>query len=137
MATEVGVRYPFSINGGRVVTTSNQTDILTSQVTFCLGTQTGERVMRPLWGTNIMQSAFEMEGAGVKAVVSDAIHNAFRRWFQDTLAVKRLTFIPNLDQPGVLTVDVTFGNYGSGTDVTVRTGVPTGGAEIYGNEGSR
>ena len=45
----IGVKFPFTIQGGSVAVTNTDSEIIGSRVVFCLGTMIGERVMRPTW----------------------------------------------------------------------------------------
>lgn len=61
MATdELALKVPFSIDKfGNVITTTSQTQIWTDRVISAIGTQIGERVMRPSYGTRTAKAAFE------------------------------------------------------------------------------
>jgi phage baseplate assembly protein W len=132
----VGVKYPFSIGGGSVTTTSNPVEMAGSQITFCLGTMVGERVMRPDWGLDIMNSVFAM-GGDMDSVMREAVEDAFRRWFPD-YRLKEVSSSVDEQNPATVYLRVRYGTYeDSSQDTTVRVGVQIpSGSEIFNNEGA-
>lgn len=48
----ISMVFPFSIGGGRVSATVDESKILQGRILLCLGTFTGERVMRPTWASS-------------------------------------------------------------------------------------
>lgn len=57
---ELALRIPFSIDKfGNVVTTTSQENIWADRIHSAIGTQIGERVMRPSYGTRTAKAAFE------------------------------------------------------------------------------
>jgi phage baseplate assembly protein W len=133
--SEVGIKYPFAIAGGSVVTTSNQSEIIGSRVTFCLGTQVGERVMRPRWGIDILQAMYELEGELSATTISNAINWAFRQWFPD-YAVKEVQITADPTDRTSINVTVRYGNHDGSMDEVSKVGTPIpGGSEMFANEG--
>jgi phage baseplate assembly protein W len=130
------VKYPFSIGGGSVTMTTNQAEIIGSQVAFCLGTMIGERVMRPNWGLDIMNSVFAI-GGDMDSVLREAVEEAFRKWFPD-YQLKEVTTKADEHDPARITLDVRYGTFeDSSEDQETRVGVQIpGGAEIFNNEGA-
>lgn len=129
----LGVKYPFSFAGGQVVMTSTHTELVGSRITFCLGTQVGERIMAPTWGIDIMGAAFELEGEISLRTVDNAVRWCMRRWFPD-YEVRKVVADPTTDR-NVLDVTITYGRYGSPLDDVAKVGVQVpGGSEIFPGE---
>lgn len=78
---EIALKIPFSIDRfGNVVTTSDQAKIWSDRVHSAIGTQIGERVMRPSYGTRTAKAAFETITAA-----EDIIRREITRVFHDQL----------------------------------------------------
>lgn len=74
---EVAITLPFSIDPyGRVAQTSDQTKIWADKVRSVIGTAVGERVMRPLFGTDIPLAVFENQ-IEAQAIVQDLVSTSF------------------------------------------------------------
>jgi phage baseplate assembly protein W len=130
----IGVKFPFVIQGGSVAISDNPTEIIGSQIVFCLGTMTGERVMRPTWGVDIIGSVQALEG-DLDTAMQEAVSGAFKRWFPD-YEPRQIDITRNPDNPAYVEIEVRFGRYDSDLDETVRVGTQLpGGTEIYTNEG--
>ena len=130
----IGVKFPFVIQGGSVAVTDNPTEIIGSRVVFCLGSMTGERVMRPTWGVDIINT-IQSVGGDLDLAVSEAISNAFKQWFPGYQA-REINLTRNPDNPAYVEITVRFGKYDSEIDETVRVGTQLpGGTEIYTDEG--
>lgn len=130
----IGVKFPFTISGGSVVTTSNPTEILGSQVTFCLGTLIGERVMRPTWGVDLMSTVHAL-GADLDEAIEEAVEDTFQAWFPD-YEPRGIDIERNNDNPAYIEVIVRYGRYDSELDSTVRVATQlASGTEIDASEG--
>jgi len=130
----IGVKFPFTITGGSIATTSNPAEIIGSQVTFCLGTMIGERLMRPTWGVDIINTVHSI-GADLDVALPEAIRNAFSTHFPD-YEPREIEIIRRVDNPAYVDIDVKFGHYDSDIDMLVRVGTQLpDGTEIYANEG--
>jgi phage baseplate assembly protein W len=130
----IGVKFPFTISGGSVVTTSNPTEIIGSNVTFLLGTLTGERLMRPNWGVDLLGTVYAL-GADIEEALDEAIRDAFGVHFKE-YEPREINVRADPDNPAWVSVSVRFGRYDSDVDVNVEAGTPVpGGAEIYPEEG--
>jgi phage baseplate assembly protein W len=130
----IGVKFPFTIQGGSVAVSDNSTEVIGSQVVFCLGTMIGERVMRPTWGVDIVNTVHAV-GGDLDMAMSEAITNAFQIWFSD-YEVREVVLSRNQENPAYVEVEVRFGKYDSEVDEIVRVGTQLpGGTEIYTNEG--
>ena len=82
MAEEIAIALPFSIDPyGKVTQTKEQSKIWADKVRSVIGTALKERVMRPLFGTNI--SSFVYEGQNFAELsVQDAVSTAFNNQLQ-------------------------------------------------------
>jgi phage baseplate assembly protein W len=130
----LAVKFPFTIQSGSVAVTDNPTEAVGSMIVFCLGTMIGERVMRPTWGVDIMNTIYSV-GGDLDTAMPEAIENAFKKWFPD-YEPREITITRSPDRPTYVDVEVRFGAYDSEVDMTVRVGTQLpGGTEIYTNEG--
>jgi phage baseplate assembly protein W len=130
----LGVKFPFTIQSGSVAVTDNPTEMIGSQVAFCLGTMIGERVMRPTWGVDILSTVYSL-GGELDTAMQEAVDAAFKKWFPDYEA-REIIVSRNQDRPTYVEIEVRFGRYESEVDETVRVGTQLpGGTEIYTNEG--
>lgn len=130
----IGVKFPFTVQAGSVATTDNSTEIIGSQVVFCLGTMIGERVMRPTWGVDILSTVFSL-GGDLETAMQEGCEAAFRTWFPD-YEIRDMVLTRNPDRPTYVEIEIRFGRYESDVDETVRVGTQLpGGTEIYTNEG--
>jgi len=129
-----GVLFPFQIQSGNVLMSGNQAEVIRSRIAFCLGTQVGERVMRPLWGINILNSVYAL-GGDLDAAVTDAVEEAFRKWFPAHV-VRSIKVSRDPDAPTYVTVEVTYSMNDSPSTDTVRVGTQLpDGTEVFDNEG--
>lgn len=130
----LGVKFPFTIQGGSVAVTDNPTEIVGSQIVFCLGTLIGERVMHPLWGVDILSTVWSL-GADLDLAMREAVDAAFKRWFPEYEA-REIKVTRNSDRPTYVEIEIRFGKYDSEVDATVKVGTQLpGGTEIQTNEG--
>lgn len=137
MSNQVSVRYPFTLNGGKVQMTNSAEEVAVDRVVFCLSTEVGERVMRPTWGVNIMKSLWELNHEGrMTEVIQDAVQAVFRSRFPQYHLKSLRISNQYAEDPTTYTVEVTFrDNPNSQFDISTRVGVQVpGGAEIYDQE---
>lgn len=74
---EVTISLPFSIDPyGRVAQTSDQTKIWADKVRSVVGTALNERVMRPLFGTDIPLAVFENQ-SDAQGIVQNLVSTSF------------------------------------------------------------
>lgn len=74
---EVAIALPFSIDPyGRVTQTTDQTKIWADKVRSVIGTALNERVMRPLFGTDIPLAVFENQ-TDAQGIVQDLVSTSF------------------------------------------------------------
>jgi phage baseplate assembly protein W len=130
----IGVKFPFTIQGGSVAVSDNSSEIIGSRIVFCLGTMIGERIMRPTWGVDIINTVHSV-GGDLDIAMREAVINAFHTWFPN-YEVREVSLSRNPDNPAYVEVEVRFGKYDSDSDEIVRVGTQLpGGTEIYTNEG--
>lgn len=130
----LGVKFPFTIQSGSVAVTDNQTEMVGSQIVFCLGTLIGERIMRPTWGVDILSTVWSL-GGDLDIAMKEAVENAFKTWFPD-YEPRGIAVTRNNDRPTYVEIEVRYGQYDSEMDEVARVGVQLpGGSEIYTNEG--
>lgn len=126
----VGVKFPFKIAGGSVLMASSHQELVKSRIMFCLGTQVGERVMRPNWGIDIMNVTHAM-GGSIEEVVREAVDEAFRQWFPDYV-LKEMRLEYSAGDPTRVEILVRYGKSNSLTDESARVGTTIdGGAEMF------
>jgi phage baseplate assembly protein W len=129
-----GVKFPFTIQGGSVAMTDNPTEIAGSRIVFCLGTMIGERIMRPNWGVDIINTVHSV-GGDLDLAIKEAVQNAFLAWFPEYEA-REVSLTRNQENPTYVEVEVRFGRYDSELDESIRVGTQLpNGTEIYTNEG--
>lgn len=130
----MGVKFPFTIQGGSVAVSDNSAEIIGSRVVFCLGTMIGERVMRPTWGVDIINTVHAV-GGDLDLAMSEAVNSTFNKWFPD-YEVRDVLLSRNNENPAYVEIEVRFGRYDTDVDEVVRVGTQLpGGSEIYMNEG--
>ena len=117
------VMYPFKIENGSVATTTLDNNALKSKVLFCVGTQIGERVMRPQWGIDIMQTVY-MIGGEPEDYIPEAITAAFRKYFPKVGKVD-VKVTRAKDDPTYVTAEVRYGQIGTAVDEIIRVSLPT------------
>lgn len=116
------VVFPFTVKNGKVAMTDVDGHEMRSKVMFCLGTETGERVMRPQWGIDILSTIYSV-GGDLDAAVPEAIENAFKKHFQ-RLRLVDVELVPKEDDPTYYSVTVRFGAIGEDIDESVRVDMP-------------
>lgn len=114
------LRFPLELgkNGSFALDHSN-TDKDRSKVLSTLGTALGERVMRPDFGTDVIQAHY-LSGGAVQDTIINAIKDAFDRHLPSLkLYDVKITYDPHYDG-SVISVDVVWGYYDdSGSPSTV------------------
>ena len=107
--TEVAIALPFSIDAyGRVAQTTDQRKIWADKVRSVVGTALNERVMRPLFGTDIPLAIFENQDSA-----SDIV--------QDLVATSFNTQLPRLELQSVSTA---FDSYSSTLNLEITYALP-------------
>lgn len=105
-ATEIAIALPFSIDPyGKVTQTTDQSKIWADKVRSVVGTALNERVMRPLFGTDIPLAIFENQDTA-SDIVQDLVNTSFNtqlpRLELDSVSTAFDTFT------GTLTVEVIY-----------------------------
>lgn len=116
------VVFPFAIKNGRVAVTDVDGHEVRSKVMFCLGTEIGERVMRPQWGIDILGTAYSV-GEDMDAAVPEAIENAFKKHFPNIRLID-VELVPKENDPTYYSVTVRFGAIDEDIDEVVRLDMP-------------
>lgn len=119
--TTYTIKFPFKISGGSVQAASNPSEVISSKVVFCLGSQVGERVMRPYWGVEILNSVFAM-GGSLEEAVAEGIEMAFQRWFPD-YQLRGITTERDPHLPTYFSVFVRYGSPDSNVDQMSKVGL--------------
>lgn len=107
MAEEVAIALPFSIDAyGKVSQTKEQPKIWADKVRSVIGTALKERVMRPLFGTNIPAAVFENQDFSA-LTVQDTVSTAFNQQLQ-RLQLQDVSSVFD-DYTGTLNIEITYG----------------------------
>lgn len=78
---QVELDQPFAIDAqGRIVATSDPARILRNRVRMIIGTQIGERVMRPLYGTPVLSMLFDSDDDLTASIIMSDIEKALREY---------------------------------------------------------
>ena len=117
------VMFPFRIENGSVATTTLDEHAIKSKVLFCLGTEVNERVMRPDWGIDIMQTVYMIGGDPVD-VIPEAVNAVFRKFFPKIRLVGVVVKVDENDKTRI-NAEVRFGQIGSEIDEIIRVNMPT------------
>lgn len=130
----IGLKYPFRISGGMVTTTSNPSEIVAANIVFCIGAQVGERVMRPTWGVEILNSVYAMGGNADDAVV-EGVEAAFNSWFPQ-FELRSVRTTRNDYQPSWIDIEIRYGKPGDTSDLVSKVGLAApDGSEMFSGEG--
>jgi phage baseplate assembly protein W len=98
---------PFSIDTfGRVAFTEDRTRIWADRARMVAGTSVGERVMRPTWGTDLVE-AFFTSGEVEEEAVEAALETAFAEFLPD-ITVTEVQSTRDKYEPSRLYVDLTY-----------------------------
>jgi phage baseplate assembly protein W len=124
------IAFPFHFVNGRVATTTNTEDQLTNRVVSVLGTQIGERIMRPTYGTDTERFNFGLGDELDRAAMEQEATRSLSQWEPNARAVG-VQFNDYPDQYGNLYAAVTYAPGGGSVGVvteSVLVGVLNGGA---------
>lgn len=87
---EVAISLPFSVNAyGRIGTTTERSKIWQDRVRSVVGTYLGERVMRPNFGSDVVDAVFE-NSIEADLLIKEQIRKAFERYLP-TLTLSDVT----------------------------------------------
>lgn len=85
------IDWPFQIGAdGRTAETTDD-DHVHDLIMLMLFTNPGERVMRPEFGTGLMQHVFAPNSPELAAVIELTVRAALQRWLGDVVEVRELT----------------------------------------------
>ena len=103
---EVALTLPFSVNAyGRINTTTERSKIWQDRVRSVVGTYLGERVMRPNFGSDVVDAVFE-NSDDAQITIETAIREAFNT-FLPTLSVSEVR--TNYDEnTGILETEIVY-----------------------------
>jgi phage baseplate assembly protein W len=114
------IAFPFSFVNGRVGVTTNTEDQLTNRVVSVVGTQLGERVMRPNYGTDMVRFDFGLGDEIDRAAMEQEASRAVSQWEPGARGVT-VVFADAPDQYGNLYATVSFTPSGSGVGVVTQS----------------
>lgn len=98
---------PFRIDAdGGIATSTSREDILIAHVVSVLGTQPTERVMRPTFGCDIQQFAFDLGDLINETALNDTVRAALEQWAPEVRFMSLHAQPPNQD--GLFIVAVRF-----------------------------
>lgn len=128
------ISYPFEVVNGSVRAQLDPNQALRSQIIFFISSHVGERVMRPNWGIDVMNSYMAL-GLGVKESLMEAVEEGLRLWFPG-IVVKSLTAEQSASSPSTFNLTLLYGISEDDTDELVRIPVLVGNSEIPFYEGA-
>lgn len=103
---EVALAFPFSLDDyGNIVITSDPEKIWADRVTLVIGTQVGERVMRPQFGTRVAFTAWATR-TSMEEIIRKEVGRAFQLYLP-LLNLEDLTFSYN-DNENMAFVSLTY-----------------------------
>lgn len=123
------ISLPFAFVNGRVATRTDSNDQLTDHVFSVLGTQVGERVMRPAYGADLMQFDFGDGDELERSAMEVEAQRAVATW-EPNAVVDEVTFDSRPDSRGNLYATVTYHPSGNAVGVVTQSilvGVLNGG----------
>ncbi|MCA1781558.1 MAG: GPW/gp25 family protein [Dermatophilaceae bacterium] len=99
------LKVPFEFDpSGRVAKVEGEYPVLATYIRTLLLTRIGERVMRPEYGSMVMESVFEPMGPRFRAELEADIQDAMRDWSPET----EVTRIDLQERESTLSVDLEF-----------------------------
>ena len=102
----IAIRYPFTLNNGKVEATYSPTKLYTDRVLTLLSTNIGQRPILQGYGANMDYALFENENDLALAVKS-AASEAIKKWIPQ-VKVESITVAP-LDTDGAAQVEIIIG----------------------------
>lgn len=109
----MNVDFPYHVDGRRRTATADDDAHVRGLIEQVLFTSPGERVMRPEFGSGLLELVFEPGGPELEATTQFLVHGALQQWLGDRVAVQSLEV--RMDD-GTLRVDISY--------VIVRTNSP-------------
>ena len=102
-----GLAFPLQVNArGELALVSAEHDI-EQAIRIILGTQPGERVMRPEFGCRAHELLFEPHTMATQALMKQYVSEALRRW-EPRIAVQSVRVRADAAQDGAIVVEVNY-----------------------------
>jgi len=92
---------------GRIAFTQDPSRVLRNHVLSIIGTELGERVMRPGYGTPLQSMLFEGDYELTSVMLSDDIRDALVR-LEPGISVLDVSLLPGNELDGILNLNVTY-----------------------------
>ncbi len=99
------IDFPYHFDGRRRTAQASPDDHLRDLIEQVLFTTPGERVMRPDFGSGLLELVFEPGGGALVATTQHLVQSALAQWLGDRIAAQAVE-VEHVD--GRLTVDVTY-----------------------------
>jgi uncharacterized protein len=100
--------YPFQIDiNGNVATTSDYEQICRGQLIDVLMTNRNERIMRPLYGSNMQGALFDPADELVRSDAANQVMQGIQQW-APRVTMQTVVFTSDHNQPGAVFVDVRY-----------------------------
>jgi phage baseplate assembly protein W len=117
----MNVQFPFGFDGTGRTAQSSDSDHLEQMLELLLFTNPGERVMRPTFGSGLMQLVFEPNSVELAAAVQYTMQGAIQQYLGDLLAVQSLTVTPD-DSTLSIQIDYVVRSTGQQASLTLTQG---------------
>lgn len=101
-----GMSFPVQISGSGSIAEASGVDKVEKSIRVVLGTQYGERVMRPLFGCNLKSLAFAPNNAPTANLARYYVTEGLRRW-EPRIDVLDVT-VTNDNDNGVLRIEIRY-----------------------------
>lgn len=125
---QVEMDLPFRVDAqGRIAFTSDSSRVLRNHVLAIIGTELGERVMRPGYGTSLQSLLFESDYEMTAVTIADDIQQALQRQ-EPGIVVQDVFVTPDSELDGTLMLNVTYSAVNSPLE-TVQ--IPVNTAALY------
>jgi phage baseplate assembly protein W len=118
-----GVAYPFQESNAGIPALATDADLVRQSLAQILGTQKGERVMRPQFGCDLHRFVFENNDELLGQLLRTEISSAVSRW-EPRVELDNVTFARS---ESTLTVTVTYTVLATQTQDTIQVPVPVSG----------
>jgi uncharacterized protein len=90
MKTAVHIDFPYSIGPQARTATTDHADHVRDMLMLLLFSRPGERVMRPDFGTGLMQHIFAPNSPELAATIQLTVQAAIQRWLGDVIELRDL-----------------------------------------------
>jgi len=91
----VNLQFPYAFDGTGRTAQSTDSDHLEQMLELLLFTNPGERVMRPTFGSGLVQLVFDPNSVELAAAVQYTMQGAIQQYLGDLVAVQQLTVTPD------------------------------------------